>query len=372
MVPKTDKTADSGAAPLTTAYKQCTPTIQPRKESPPGKTPSSNGLPLITRSLQSKGISQATQETILNSWRIRTQKQYRVYLAKWQSLADKWAVDPLHAPVNKVLDFLQELYEGGLGYSCLNTARSALSSFIVLKGNITAGNHPLVQRFLKGVFPTRPAIPHYVSTWDTSLVLDYLKTLHPRKDIDLQNLTYKLVMLCALVTGQRCQTLHLMNLDYMHRDSSMSYIFHIDQLVKQSAPGKDQPVLNIPRFPSDSPLCVGSVLDEYINRTSSLRGKVQQLFISFAKPHHGVSKDTIYRWIKKVMQQAGIDTSVFKPHSTRAASTSKARSCNVSLTSVMKAASWRSDCVFSRFHNKPIQLHDVSDSFSHAILSDAM
>ena len=62
-----------------------------------------------------------------------------------------------------------------------------------------------------------------------SVVFDYLKTLHPPKDIDLQNLTYrsKLVMLCALVTGQRCQTLHLMNLDYMHRDSSVSYIFHI-------------------------------------------------------------------------------------------------------------------------------------------------
>ena len=106
MVLETDMTADSGAALLTTAYKQCTPTIQPGKESPPGKTPSSNGLPLIRRSLQSKGISQATQETILNSWRIGTQKQRRVYLAKWQSFADKWAVDPLHSPVNKVLDFL--------------------------------------------------------------------------------------------------------------------------------------------------------------------------------------------------------------------------------------------------------------------------
>ena len=49
-------------------------------------------------------------------------------------------------------------------------------------------------------------------------------------------------MLCALVTGQRCQTLHLMNLGQLHRDTNMSYIFHIDHHVKQSAPGKDQPV----------------------------------------------------------------------------------------------------------------------------------
>ena len=281
-------------------------------------------------------------------------------------------MDPLYPHVNDVLEFLQELYERGLGYSCLNTARSALSSFIVLDGNVTVGNHPLVQRFLKGVFQTRPAFPRYTSTWDTSIVLTYLKTLHPPKEISFQNLTHKLVMLCALVTGQRCQTLHLMNLGQVRRNPDTSYVFCIDQLVKQSAPDRAQPVLLIPRFVADTTLCVATVLDEYIVRTSSLRGEEQQLFISYAKPHHGVSKDTISRWIKTVMQKAGVDTTLFKPHSTRAASTSKARNCNVSLPVIMKAASWSSDCVFNTFYNKPVQSPNVSDSFSHAILSAAM
>lgn len=281
-------------------------------------------------------------------------------------------MDPLHPPVTDVLEFLQELYEKGLGYSCLNTARSSLSSFIVLDGNVSVGNHPLVQRFLKGVFQSRPAFPRYTSTWDTSIVLTHLKTLHPPKDISLQNLSYKLVMLCALVTGQRCQTLHLMNLGQMHKNPDTSYNFCIDQLVKQSAPGREQPVLFIPRFMADSRLCVATILDEYLDRTSSLRGEEQQLFISYVKPHHGVSKDTIARWIRTVMQKAGIDTTLFKPHSTRAASTSKAHSCNVSLSAVMKAASWRSDCVFNTFYNKPVQPQQLSASFSQAILSAAM
>ena len=72
------------------------------------------------------------------------------------------------------------------------------------------------------------------------------------------------------------------------------------------------------------------------------------------------------------MQKAGVDTTIFKPHSTRAASTSKARSCNVSLPVIMKAASWSSDCVLNTFYNKPVQSPNVSDSFSHAILSAAM
>ena len=93
---------------------------------------------------------------------------------------------PLHSPVNNVLKFLQELYERGLGYSCLNTARSALSSFIVLKGHVTVGNHPLVQQFLKGVFQD---YARFSSLFTHLGHFNISKTLHPPKDISLQNLT---------------------------------------------------------------------------------------------------------------------------------------------------------------------------------------
>ena len=255
----------------------------------------------------------------------------------------------------------------GLSYSALNTARSALSSFIILDSDATIGTHPLVQRFMKGVFQMRPAVPRYTSTWDTSVVLSYLKRFHPATDLTLQQLTHKLVMLCALVTGQRCQSLHLMNLETMHMENN-SYTFHIQQLIKQSAPGKVQPVLAIPRFPSDASLCVATVLDEYIRRTTSLRGNEKQLFISFIRPHKKVSKESISRWIKNVMQAAGIDKSIFKPHSTRSASTSKAKSCQVPLNSILKVASWSTDCVFNKFYNKPVQSPNSAE-FGKAILS---
>ena len=175
-------------------------------------------------------------------------------------------------------------------------------------------------------------------------------------------------MLCALVRGQHCQTLHFMNLGQVRRNHKTSHIFCIDQIVKQSTPSREQPILLRPRVVADSMLCVATVLDQHIDRTSSLQGEEQQLFGSYAQPHHGVSKDTISRWIKTVTQQDGVDTTVFKPHSTRAASTSKAHGCNVSLPAVMKAASWTSDCVF----NKPVQPQNLLVSFSHAILSAAV
>ena len=212
---------------------------------------------------------------------------------------------------------------------------------------------------MKEVFQTRPAVPRYTSTWDTSVVLSYLKRFHPATDLTLQQLTHKLVMLCALVTGQHCQSLHLMNLETMHMENN-SYTFDIQQLVKQSAPSNVQPVLAIPRFPSDASLCVATVLDEYIRRTTSLRGNEKQLFISFIRPHKKVSKESISRWIKNVMQAAGIDTSIFKTHSTK--------SCQVPLNSILKVASWSTDCVFNKFYNKPVQSPNSAE-FGKAILS---
>lgn len=325
-------------------------------------------MSLIRQYLSNKGISQEAQTTILNSWRSGTQKQYRVFLNKWQSYANKRDADPLHPTLNQVLDFLQELYQQGLTYSGINTARSTLSAFITLEGNFSVGVHPMVQRFMKGVFQTRPALPRYQATWDTSVVLSYLKTLHPVEELNLQQLTYKLVMLCALVTGQRSQSIHLMNLSTLQKKTD-SYVFHIDQLVKQSGPSREQPALVIPKFPSHSSLCVASTLDEYIKRTAPMRGDENQLFISTIKPHNKVSKATISRWIKTVMKAAGINTDIFKPHSTRAASTSKAQSCDVPINSILKAASWKRDSVFHRFYNRNIIVDSGHTEFGNAILS---
>ena len=98
----------------------------------------------------------------------------------------------------------------------------------------------------------------------------------------------------------------------------------ITQNVKQSRPGIKQPVIKLEAYSIDDRLCVVTLLKEYLSRTASLKGKHSQLFISYVKPFSPVSRNTISRRVKTVMQRAGIDTTKFKPHSTRAASTSAA------------------------------------------------
>ena len=175
-------------------------------------------MSLVRESLRDKGISERAQEVILQSWREGTQKQYRTYLQKWTTFCSRRGSDTIQSSISEVLDFLTELFDGGLGYSGLNTARCALSSVILLDGNKTVGSHPLVNRFLKVVFNVRPCVPRYQYIWDTSLVLSYLKTFAPLDFLNLKDLTLKLVMLIALVIGQRSQSIYLMDLASMQKN----------------------------------------------------------------------------------------------------------------------------------------------------------
>ena len=365
LVSQINKTSSAVPSATSQSSQHCTPALQLRKGTSIGGEVSTDGMSLIRESLRNKGISERTQELILQSWREGTQKQYRTYLQRWTTFSSGRDIDPIQPTISEVIDFLTELFDSGLGYSGLNTACCALSSVIHLDDNRTVGSHPLVNRFLKAAFINRPSIPRSQSVWDPTRVLTYLKTLPPLGSISLKELTHKLVMLTALVTGQRCQSFHLMDLSSMQQNAD-HYKFIIQDFVKQSAPGRKQPELILPVFPADCRVCVYSVLSEYIKCTAPLRGGETRLFISFVKPHQAVSRDTISRWIKNVMIKSGIDVGVFKPHSTRAASTSKANACQVPIDLILKAASWKGDCTFRKFYNKPF-VDDVS-YFGQAVL----
>lgn len=264
-----------------------------------------------------------------------------------------------------ILDFLVELYDNGASYSAINTARSAISSCVVIPGFESAGKHPLVKRLVKAVYQTRPSFPRYQKTWNVSQVLDYIRLLYPLNCLTLKDLTLKLVILIALVTGQRGQSIWLMDLQHM-TEGKDSYRFLIQEKVKQSAPGRAQPELLLSGYPKDRKICVVKTMKEYLTRTKTLRTSTK-LFISYIGQHKPASRDTISRWIKDIMVRAGIDVQRFAPHSTRSASVSRASSKNVPLNTILRTAGWSNQCTFAKFYNK-----DVEDTarFANAILDD--
>lgn len=195
-------------------------------------------------------------------------------------------------------------------------------------------------------------------------MLKFLADQHPPTKLSLKQLTLKLVMLVSLVSGQRGQSIQLLDINCMSQtDTTCTFV--ITKNVKQSRPGTKQPVIMLEAYPIDERLCVVTLLKEYLSRTASLRGKHSQLFISYVKPYSPVSRDTISRWVKTIMQEAGIFPTKFKPHSTRAASTSATQRNAVPLENILTAAGWKSDCVFARYYNKPVECK----SFSEGVLT---
>ena len=132
-----------------------------------------------------------------------------------------------------------------------------------------------------------------------------------------------------------------------------TYVFTIKEHIKQSRPGFRPPRIEFKAF-SDNPnicnlclvlkhilhsqdvfffgicfllyffkfsaghgfwpnICVVSTLNEYIDRTAVLQGEHKQLLLSYAKPFKLVTVNTISRWLKLVLVQAGIDHRYRKP-----------------------------------------------------------
>lgn len=322
------------------------------------------GLQIIRESLEAQGISKKAGDIILQSWRQGTHKQYSSYIKRWISFCGRQQIDCVSPTIPQALDFLVELFEGGIGYSGINTARSALSCIVKPVNGITFGSHPTVTRFLKGIFESRPTAPRYTETWDVGKVLSYLQTIPTSEDVSLKDLTLKTVMLVSLVSAQRGQTIHYLNLDDMI-SSETSITFILKKPIKQSKPGVKPLVIKFTSYPADPRICVVTTLRTYLACTKSKRGDTKQLFISYLKPFKPVSRNTISRWIKVAMRKSGINVEMFRPHSTRAAATSKANASLVPLDQILATAGWSSASTFAKFYNKPI---DVKNSFAESIL----
>ena len=101
------------------------------------------------------------------------------------------------------------------------------------------------------------------------------------------------------------QTIHLTNLKDIKYVTYQVFI-PIMQKIRQRKPGNHIYPLSFKTYPKDTKLCVVAHLKRYIELTQDLKSS-GKLFISYMKPHQAISKDTISRWCKTVMELSGID-----------------------------------------------------------------
>ena len=291
-----------------------------------------------------------------------TAKQYESALHRWGQFCNQNYFE-FYAPSRKsLLSFLTVSFKEGASYSTLNTYRSAVS----LISQDKLGEDVLVSRFLKGAYRLKPSKPKYPVTWDVSVVLKHLKTLHPLEKLSLKELTEKTVVLLALCTPHRTQTLASIKISNICA-TPRGLEIKIPDAIKTSGPGRFQPLLILPKFKDDLSLCVASVITKYLDVTKELRGKSDNLFIAIKSPHRAIGSQTVSRWIKTELRNSGVDISIFSAHSMRHAATSAALARGVDLSVIRRTAGWtESSHTFAKFYNRPIIPNN--DSFASAVI----
>ena len=289
------------------------------------------------------------------SWRDKTKLQYAIYHRKWQTFCVIKQIDPLSPDLNDVLSFLVTLFDKGLRYSGLNSARSALSCILPQFEGYNFGSHPLTVRLLRSFYNKRPPQVRYASMWDPDIVIDYLREKVPLRELSIKDITLKFCMLFLLATCSRQQRLISLKRSNIIFQTDGSVDIRIDTLQKHSSRGKSLEILSLKPFLTDKSVCVVTNLRIYLKKTAELTNAGDLLFCSFAPPYKAVGTQTIARWTKLTMKNAGIDTNLFKAHSTRGSSASKLASMGVPLKDILKKGHWSHESTFKHFYLRSVQ-----------------
>lgn len=313
-----------------------------------------SGVENFRKNLADTGISERAAGLITAARRPGSLSNYESSWGKWSSWCGKQQVSPFRCSVNFVLDFLAELYQLQYEYSTINCHRSAISAYHDPLDNVPVGQHPKVSALMTGIFNQRPPKPRYSFVWDVEQVLTYLGQLPGNDQLSDRLLTLKLTMLLALASACRCSELKCLDIRYMTK-STRSYIFQFSKVTKSWKKGKAPPSLEFYDFESNKSLCVVSALEAYLQRTAGWRSNNNhQLLLGTVKPHNEVAKSTISGWVKIVLRNAGIDTNIFKAHSSRSASTSKAKIGGCSLQDILKRGQWSGKSTWQKHYHKTV------------------
>ncbi|KAM8930673.1 uncharacterized protein RCH25_006588 [Pelodytes ibericus] len=290
-------------------------------------------------------ISQTTLSLLEGAWAPGTRRAYRHAWGSWANWCMEHHTDPTVATVNVMLQFLTSLFEDGRAYRSINVYRSAISAGHLGFEGVPAGRHILVCRLLKGIRLNRPPRPRYSCLWDVNVVFILFQSWPNNCDLSLQQLSAKLAMLCCLISCKRVSDVRA--LDISARSFTPEGVsFDISRRTKTSITS-----VFYPAFPRNPKLCPVLCLKEYELRTLPFRTQSRpELFLALRRPHSPISTTSLARWIKWVLTEAGVDTAVFTPHSTRGAMASKAFTLGCRLEDLLKAADWSRESTFKEFY----------------------
>ena len=226
---------------------------------------------------------------------------------------------------------------------------SAVFKSVLPEISTSAVLHDLLRSFRVEV-PIRTVSP---PAWDLIAVLEFLKSsiFEPLRQASLRDLTWKTLFLVALASAKRVSELQALSRTVAFSSSAAAVVYVPEFLAKTDSALRSLPCsFDIPSLsdfaaclPDEMLLCPVRALLEYVARTAAITNR----------PRNGISF-----LLREVIVHSGAspnDAAAPRAHSIRGIATSSAFFRNWSLSSVLEAASWRSNTVFTSFYLKDVQ-----------------
>jgi len=248
-----------------------------------------------------------------------------------------------------VADFLaSRVLDSDLRVSTLKGYRAAIVAALRVNGAFV--DDALLTSLMTGLSNQHPAsAARYEGTWDIDRLLDYYQSRpEPTALIDVRR---RAIALAATALVARASDLE--------RISSIEFAdTHVDvRMFRTKNDTGETATTRVPYLPSNlRRVCAARALRDYAALTRDQRHPAHpSVFLALArsgpdKVHMPIDAKTIAQEIRRAMAAAGIDTSHFKPHSIRGASSTKAVEAGESIDDVAQFGRWRSTSVFKQFY----------------------
>ena len=298
-----------------------------------------------------------------NSLRSSTHKSYDSKERKWLKFCRIHNIDPHNQGTDVFLNFIAWIFRNKGKWGYIKGFPPALAKYF----NNKYIDRTQVSWMLKGIFNLRPPVSRYTAIWDVNIVLHYIAAMIVD---NYKDRVRKMAILLMLLSGNRVNMLSHFKVSNMFiTNNECTFVF--DEALKTSRPNWNTDPMVFRVYPELPSLCPVNNINDYLAERNTMAGD-DAFFITHAKPHHGAAPGTIARWIKDMLCLSGIDSGRYTAHSCRSAVTSAAAFGGISLTTIIKSASWSNVTTFKKFYLKEItEFYDKEkENFGEQTLSN--
>ena len=147
-----------------------------------------------------------------------------------------------------------------------------------------------------------------------------------------------LFFILGALRKQALFTIHIDNIVF----ADNKVILLPNKTLKHTNPNRPLEPLTYHKYEAEERLCIVNCLQSYLEKRNHLvTEESRKLLITYGKPHKPESRDSVGRWIKKELTNA----TIFKPHSSRSASVSKAKVNGFPTSVILEKGCWKRERV---------------------------